>query len=221
MRVPSRLSGRTPDRTGRGPCLWGATRSVDLLHRMSTKPDSNAPPETASVHSPRDVALDSRQLFERYAPFTARFIVRMGVARSDVDDLLQEVFLVAHRLGGYQPGPAKPTTYLASIAVKLVKTERRKRRVRAFVEADDDQVQAAVGESDPEQDASERQKLVELQRALETLDDDKRAVFILAELQGETVVSIASGLGIPLDTAYSRLRAARIAVRKATEARRS
>jgi len=44
---------------------------------------------------------------------------------------------------------------------------------------------------------------------LERLDDDKRAVFVMAEIQGETVVSIAAGLGIPVDTAYSRLRAAR------------
>jgi len=43
-------------------------------------------------------------------------------------------------------------------------------------------------------------------------------VFVLAELQGETVVSIAAGLGIPVDTAYSRLRAARLAFRKAAEA---
>ena len=192
---------------------------ADFVRRMSRK---TAPPSSTDdlvpAVPPQDQALDSKQLFERYARFVGRFIVRMGVSRADVDDLLQEVFLVAHRHGGYQPGPAKPTTYLASIAVKLVKTERRKRQVRSFVEANDDQVQAAAAEGDPEQDATERQGLIELQRALDALDADKRAVFVLAELQGETVVSIAAGLGIPVDTAYSRLRAARIAVRKTAEA---
>jgi RNA polymerase sigma-70 factor (ECF subfamily) len=48
-----------------------------------------------------------------------------------------------------------------------------------------------------------------LQAVLEQLDDDKRAIFIMAEIQGETVVAIAAGLGIPVDTAYSRLRVAR------------
>ena len=141
----------------------------------------------------------------------------MGIRDADLDDLLQEVFLVAHRLGGYHPGPAKPTTFLATIAVKLVKTERRKRQVRSFVEANDDEVMAASGEGDPEQTATERQQLVALQRVLDMLDEEKRAVFVLAELEGETVVSIATSLGIPIDTAYSRLRAARLAFRRAAE----
>lgn len=164
-----------------------------------------------------DQRLTSGQLFERHAPFVARFIFRMGLRDADLDDLLQEVFLVAHRLGGYQPGPAKPTTFLATIAVKLVRTERRKRRVRSFVESNDDEVREASGEGNPEQSATERQRLVGLQKVLEMLDEEKRAVFVLAELQGETVVSIATSLGIPIDTAYSRLRAARLAFRKATE----
>ena len=57
-----------------------------------------------------------------------------------------------------------------------------------------------------------------LQAALDRLDDDKRAIFVMAELHGESVVSIAAGLGIPVDTAYSRLRAARKLFREAVEA---
>jgi RNA polymerase sigma-70 factor (ECF subfamily) len=53
---------------------------------------------------------------------------------------------------------------------------------------------------------------------LDTLDDDKRTVFILVELYGESVVSIAAGLGIQVDTAYSRLRAARRMFRNAAAA---
>jgi RNA polymerase sigma-70 factor (ECF subfamily) len=177
-----------------------------------------APEPSPAIDSSESRPLSSKELFERHAPFVAKFILRMGVARDDIEDLKQEVFLVAHRLGGYQPGPAKPTTFLASVAVKLVRTERRKRRVRSFVEANDDEVQMARAEGDPEQDVTERQRLGALQRLLDKLDDDKRAVFVLAELHGETVVSIASGLGIPVDTAYSRLRAARLAFRKAAEA---
>jgi len=159
--------------------------------------------------------LDSAELFRRHAPFVARFILRMGVSRSDLDDLMQEVFLIAHRNGGYDPGPAKPTTYLANIAFRLVHTERRKRKVRSFVQADDDHVNQASGTTDPEQAALQRERLVRLDRALQSLDDDKRAVFVLAELQGESVVSIAAGLGIPTDTAHSRLRAARKLFREA------
>jgi len=161
--------------------------------------------------------LDSAELFRRHGPFVAKFILRMGVSRDDLDDLMQEVFLVAHRGGGYSPGPAKPTTYLASIAFRLVHSARRKRRVRSFVEANEERVNAAEGGQNPERAAIHRERVAELQRALEALDPDKRAVFILVELQGDSVVSVASALGIPVDTAYSRLRVARQLFRRAVE----
>lgn len=157
----------------------------------------------------QDEHLDSAELYRRHAPFVAKFILRMGVPRADLDDMMQEVFLIAHRNGGYDPGPAKPTTYLANIAYRIVYTERRKRKVRSFVESNDAQVSAAGGKGDPEHTAAHNEHMKRLQHALDGLDEDKRAVFVLAELQGETVASIAAGMGIPVDTAYSRLRAAR------------
>ena len=182
---------------------------LHFVRRMPRNTAPHSPAKSDGAERSLDQPLNSKELFVQYAPFVGRFLVRMGVARADVDDLLQEVFLVAHRIGGYRPGPAKPTTYLASIAVKLVKTERRKRQVRSFVEANDDHVQAAAAEGDPEQDATERQGLIELQRVLDTLDDDKRAVFVLYELEELTVAEVAAAVGCPLQTAYSRLHAAR------------
>jgi RNA polymerase sigma-70 factor (ECF subfamily) len=162
-----------------------------------------------------DSRLDSAELFRRHAPFVAKFILRMGVPRVDLDDLMQEVFLIAHRAGGYTPGPAKPTTYLASIAFRLVHTERRKRRVRSFVETNEERVNDAPGESNPEHAAVHKERIQQLQRALDVLDEAKRAVFVLVEIQGESVVSVAAALEIPVDTAYSRLRAARKLFREA------
>ena len=163
--------------------------------------------------------LDSAELFRRHAPFVANFLARMGVQRPDIDDLVQEVFLVAHRNGGYVPGLAKPTTYLASIAFRAATTHRRKRQTRAFVKCADEVVAYAGDErNSPERDADQRRHLQLLDRALAALDPDKRVVFVMAELHGESVVSIAEGLGIPVDTAYSRLRAARRIFRDAAEA---
>ena len=160
--------------------------------------------------------LDSAELFRRFGRFVASFLLRMGVPRSDLDDLMQEVFLVAHKNGGYSPGPAKPTTYLANIAFKATVSHRRKRKTRSFVRLDGELVsRAGEAHGTPEQNVSSSQEIALLQRVLETLDADKRAVFVMAELQGESVVDIAAGLGIPVDTAYSRLRVARKLFRKA------
>jgi RNA polymerase sigma-70 factor (ECF subfamily) len=172
--------------------------------RPSIKPTGDPPALQADGH------LTAADLFRQYARFVASFLLRMGVLRSDLDDVMQEVFLVAHRLGGYTPGPAKPTTYLANIALRAATSHRRKGQVRSFVRANDELVGQAGSElNDPERSIDSKQRLALLDSCLARLDDDKRAVFVMAEIQGESVVSIAAGLGIPVDTAYSRLRAAR------------
>jgi RNA polymerase sigma-70 factor (ECF subfamily) len=154
--------------------------------------------------------LDSAELFRKFAPFVASFLLRIGVQRADLDDLMQEVFLVAHRNGGYTPGPAKPTTYLAAIAIRAATSHRRKRQTRSFVQPNNSAVTTAPDrEANPESHVDQKRKLLMLQQALEMMDDDKRTIFVLAELYGETVVSIATVLGIKVETAYSRLRAAR------------
>ncbi|MGD8858438.1 MAG: sigma-70 family RNA polymerase sigma factor [Myxococcales bacterium] len=175
---------------------------------------------TGGATSPvaEDGHLSAADLFKQYARFVASFLIRMGISRSDLDDVMQEVFLVAHKMGGYTPGPAKPTTFLANIAFRAATTHRRKGKVRSFVYANDELVGAAPGDdANPERSADNVQRLELLQRCLDELDDDKRAIFVMAEIQGETVVSIAEGLGIPVDTAYSRLRAARKLFKQAAQ----
>ena len=54
-----------------------------------------------------------------------------------------------------------------------------------------------------------------MQAALDKLDDDKCAVFVLFEIEGETCESIAAGLQVPIGTVYSRLHAARAQFTKA------
>jgi hypothetical protein len=103
--------------------------------------------------------------------------------------------------------------------LRAATTHRRKRQTRSFVKQADDIVNNAGDDrNSPERDADQRRQLVLLDRALSALDADKRAIFVMAELQGDSVVAIAEGLGIPVDTAYSRLRAARRIFREAAEA---
>lgn len=136
-------------------------------------------------------------------------MVRLGLPRTEIDDAVQEVFLVAHRRGGYQPGPARPTTWLAEIALRVASTTKRSQR-RRRAEPDEDAVGRAPSEANsPFDAAANAQALRRVQQALDSLDLDRRAVFVLFELEGEPCDTIAAGLGIPVGTVYSRLHAAR------------
>jgi RNA polymerase sigma-70 factor (ECF subfamily) len=153
--------------------------------------------------------LSAEQLFRAHARFVAGFVVRLGVEAEAVDDVVQEVFLAAHRRGGFETGPARPTTWLAEIALRVVSTHRRTARRRRVV-PDEGALDAAVSSAEgPDRTAEHRDALARVERALETLDVDRRAVFILFEIEGETSEAIAAGLGIPVGTVHSRLHTAR------------
>jgi RNA polymerase sigma-70 factor (ECF subfamily) len=153
--------------------------------------------------------LDAEALYRAHADFVARFLLRLGAHGQDIPDLLQEVFLVAHRRGGFTVGPAKPTTWLAEIAFRVA-SDRRKKTRRRLEDADQDSIALApAAGASPGETTEARQALGRVQRALEVLSVDKRAVFVLFELEGESCDAIARGLGIPVGTVYSRLHAAR------------
>jgi RNA polymerase sigma-70 factor (ECF subfamily) len=161
--------------------------------------------------------LDAAALFREYAPFVAGFVRRLGVPEAEVDDTVQEVFVVAHRRGGYVPGPAKPRTWLAQIAVNVSSVTRRSLR-RRRTEADEEAVAKAGAEgSSPFEMAATAQALTRVQRALDAMDLEHRAVFVLFELVGESCEEIARALGVPVGTVHSRLHTARARFKKEHE----
>jgi RNA polymerase sigma-70 factor, ECF subfamily len=166
-----------------------------------------------SGHTPNE-ALDAEELFRRHAPFVAKFLVRIGGRRADVDDLVQEVFLIAHKLGGWAPGPAQPTTWLAEIAVRVASGERR-RTTRREARVELDSVDATYEGASPLDRAAASESLGRVEQALETLSLEQRAVFVLFELEGKSSDEIAAGLGIPVGTVYSRLHKARSEFKRA------
>lgn len=159
--------------------------------------------------------MGSEALFRQHAPFVARFLTRFGIPRGDQEDLVQEVFLVVHRLGGYEPGPALPTSFLASIAFRAAVTHLRKRRTRSFVRVDGVATAAASAPGDPASDLEARESLRRVQAALDSLEPDHRLAFVLFELEGQPCDSIAAALGVPVGTIYSRLHSARRQFRRA------
>lgn len=153
--------------------------------------------------------MTAEALFRAHARFVAGFVARLGCAREDIEDVVQEVFLTVHRRGGFEPGVARATTWLAEIAIRVLSTWRRTAR-RRQASADEDAVAGAVStECTPLEAVEQRAALERVDRALDALDVDRRAVFVLFELEGESCDAIAAGLGIPVGTVHSRLHAAR------------
>lgn len=132
----------------------------------------------------------------------------MGVDSGDVDDVLQEVFLVVHRRLGDYDGRASMKAWIYGICVRKASDHRKlahKKRERVT----DDVPEAETTSAGPEASVAGRRALARLDQALAELDEDKRAAFVLYEIEGLGVAEVAAAVGVPLQTAYSRLTAAR------------
>jgi RNA polymerase sigma-70 factor (ECF subfamily) len=165
-----------------------------------------------------DERLDAAALFQRYAEFVARFLTRLGVAPGDLDDVVQEVFLVAHVRGGYVPGAAKPTSYLGAIAARAASSYRRRREtaLRRTTELPPDELGGKLPDAVQVLQSSESSRA--LQRALASLDPELCAVLLLVEQEGESCLDVARSSNTPVGTVYWRLHKARKALRSALEA---
>jgi RNA polymerase sigma-70 factor, ECF subfamily len=164
-----------------------------------------APPIDLAEAGVRDAAGFAR-VFQEHAPYVWRALRRLGVADADADDVCQEVFIVVHRkLATFHGGSIR--TWLYAICIRVASEHRRRpyRRREQVVEAVPEEGMAAPQEDDLDR----RRALTTLDRALDQLDDDKRAVFVLFELEQLSMVEVAEATGSPLQTAYSRLYAAR------------
>jgi len=173
------------------------------MHDEMQAPDST---ETAA-------ALSAEELFVQHGAFVRRFVHRLGIPPQDIDDIVQEVFLIAHRQGGYVPKGARPTTWLAEIALRITLALRRSQRKRQAEPQLLENLEA--GGPSPLEALATSQSLARVQRALEGLDLGQKAIFILFELEDEPCDAIAQALGVPLGTVHSRLHHARRAFRKA------
>ncbi len=168
-----------------------------------------AAPTDARASSRDDVERHERfrALFEREFDYVWTSLRRLGVHERDVEDVAQEVFVQVYRkLDEFDPA-RPPRPWLFAFAFRCASDWRRLARHR--VEAFDDPDRRPARSPGPEDAMARAQDRELVLRALEHVDLERRAVFILFELDGVPMKGIAESLGIPLFTAYSRLRVAR------------
>jgi RNA polymerase sigma-70 factor (ECF subfamily) len=162
----------------------------------------------AAVQAP---PLTFADIFRNHARYLWRALVSLGVRPADVDDACQEVMLVVHRRLPEFDGRAV-RSWLYAICLRVASEYRRSARVRRELSVPELPEVEALGS--PMQEAVTREVWLDLLAALETLDEDKRAVFVLYEIEELSLREIAEATGCPLQTAYSRLQAARARVRE-------
>ena len=173
--------------------------------------------QPAAVVAPPIAAPTFAEVYHAHATFIWRVVRRLGVRPADVEDVCQDVFVVVHRRLSSFEGRSTVRTWLYGIAVRCAADHRR----RAHVQRETATAAIADAPVDPGQPraVAERQARAALDEILDQLDEAKRAVFVLYELEELPMIEVAEAVGCPLQTAYSRLHAAREVVEAAVRRR--
>jgi len=149
-----------------------------------------------------------RDMATTHFPNVWRFLRVLGVPSGSVDDGAQEVFLVAARkLADIRPGAER--AFLFGAAVHVARELRRRRgREELVTDPDDESLEPALL-STPEDSLDRKEEHDLLMTLLDGLTDELRTVFVLYEIEGQSMSEIAALLGVPPGTVASRLRRAR------------
>ncbi|HEX2659760.1 MAG TPA: sigma-70 family RNA polymerase sigma factor [Polyangia bacterium] len=156
------------------------------------------------------------ELFRRFAPYVATIGMRLLGRDDELDDLVQEVFIEAHR-GLHQLRSADAAKgWLARITVRRATRRLRRRRLRAFFSLDALPDQGAVVDAGvtPE----ERAHIALTYQSLDRMPLPQRIAWILYHVEGETLDSIAELCACSKSTVQRRIRdAQRVLGRKQDE----
>jgi RNA polymerase sigma-70 factor (ECF subfamily) len=136
-------------------------------------------------------------VYEQQFAFVWRNVRSLGAAPSALEDLVQDVFVVVHRrIDDYDPERASIKTWLFGILRRVVRDHRRtmKRKPAHFgtreADAEIDTMTDATARG-PHENAARAEAVRTLRALLESLDEEKREVFVLAEIEQMTVPEIA------------------------------
>jgi RNA polymerase sigma-70 factor (ECF subfamily) len=147
------------------------------------------------------------ELAQAHFGYVWRLCRRLGLSESDADDAAQQVFITAaRRISDIRAG--RERAFLYGVAVNVVAKSRHARaRLREAGDVDLDTLESELPSIEDLSDQRAARAL--LDRLLDAMSLELRAVFVLYEIEEQTVAEIAETLAIPLGTAASRLRRAR------------
>jgi RNA polymerase sigma-70 factor, ECF subfamily len=167
-----------------------------------------APVEATEIASaPSDTKF--REIYAEHVDLVWRSLRGLGVPEASVEDAVQDVFLVIHRRLESFEARCSFRTWLFGIVLRVARNHRRREQRKGGCASLDAAPEIADAAPGPHEEAARAEALRGLALALGDLDEAKREVFVLAELEQMSAPEIAETLGINVNTVYSRLRAAR------------
>lgn len=170
----------------------------------------------ALVPDPPDVAPAFAAAYREQHAFVWRILRHLGVQPAQVDDRLQDVFLVAYRRWHTLTPEASLRSWLYGIARRVAADQHRgDRRTQRRLAA----VPPPSAGPGPEQLLAQAEAADFVDTFLAGLDPERREIFVLAEVEHMSAPDIAAATGVKLNTVYSRLRIARELFARAVDRR--
>ena len=160
---------------------------------------------------------DPAQVIRAHASFVWRVLRHLGINEDQLDDLSQEVFLVVLRQLPTFEGRSSLRTWIYGICRNLA--QRARAQTRAQHAPDVAQLPELTEAPSQDRELWLKQAHAQLLGALDGLDADQRAVFLLYEIEELPMEEIAAAIEAPVTTCYSRLAAARRKVESAMRRR--
>lgn len=186
---------------------------------MSAKLRAHGPPGgdvSIAAESPSDISFE--RIYDEWFDHVSRWVAALGASEADREDLVQDVFIVAHRrLTSFDGGNL--AGWLYQIARRKVRDYRSLAWVKHFFAASrlplvDSTLQTAMG---PLDDLETSEKVALLAELLQTLNAEQRAAFVLFEIEGLSGDAIARLQEVPINTVWARIYKARKKLQEAAE----
>jgi RNA polymerase sigma-70 factor (ECF subfamily) len=152
-------------------------------------------------------------LYDRHHHSIRRFVLRASAGSQDTEDLVHDVFLTASRVARTYDDRAGSRPFLLGIAANLVRARRQKQARWRFAFTLLESAVTGILRRTPEDGASESEQLRWLDGALARLSEEKRLVLVMIELEELSGEEVATALGIPVATVWTRLHYARAELR--------
>lgn len=150
-------------------------------------------------------------VFKEHAANVSRWAAGLGGPLLDVEDAVQEVFMVAHRRLPEFRGDAKVSTWLFQITRRVVLAQRRRGRWRRWLRGSAEEVAGDVPtpELGPVEELERKQAARRLYAVLDRMSEKYRTVLVLTKLEGMSAEQIAAVTGVSSVTVRVWLHRAR------------